>query len=52
LTNVSMRIGCFNSGSSCSSTNSAWDGAITGFRIYGRVLSASEISAIYTAENH
>ena len=48
----SLRIGCFNSGSSCSSTNSAWDGAISDFRIYGRALSAVEISAIYTAENH
>ena len=48
----SLRIGCYNSGTSCSSTNSAWDGAIEDFRIYGRALSAAEISAIYTAENH
>jgi len=50
-TALSLRIGCYNSGASCSSTNSAWDGAIEDFRIYGRALSAAEISAIYTAEN-
>jgi hypothetical protein len=52
LTGVSMRIGCFNSGSSCSSTNSAWDGAISGVRLYNRALSAAEIFTLYTAENH
>jgi hypothetical protein len=51
-TALSLRIGCYNSGASCSSTNSAWDGAIEDFRIYSRALLAAEISAIYNAENH
>ncbi len=52
LTNVSLRIGCFNSGSACSSPSSAWDGEISGVRIYNRVLSVAEIQTIYNAENH
>jgi hypothetical protein len=49
---LSLRIGCFNAGASCSSTNSAWDGAIADFRIYGRALPAAEILALYNAGNH
>lgn len=52
ITNVTMRIGCYNSGSSCASTSSAWDGWISDVRIYERALSAAEVLTIYNAENH
>ena len=51
LTN-SLRIGCYNSGTNCSSINSAWDGGITDFRIYSRALQASDVANLYAALNH
>ena len=52
LTGTTLRIGCYNTGSTCSSTNGALKGEIADVRIYSRVLTAAELLAIYNAENH
>jgi hypothetical protein len=36
----------------CSASYGGWDGSIQEVRIYNRVLSAAEIAALYTAQNH
>jgi hypothetical protein len=46
-----LRVGCGSNGAGCSG-NSAFNGAIQDFRIYTRALSAAEVLAIYSAENH
>jgi len=51
-TTLPMKVGYCAVASYCSGAIGAWDGQIAGLRIYGRVLSAGEILAIYSAENH
>jgi len=51
-TTLPMKVGYCAVASYCSGAIGGWDGQIAGLRIYGRALSAAEILAIYTAENH
>jgi hypothetical protein len=51
-TSLPMKVGYCYVANYCAGSTGAWDGQIASVRVYGRALSAAEITAIYNAEKN